>query len=272
MCDDKPYAGVQTPDNQTPSRHRHPLANYQFSSDELRILRECNTESFFQRSLPLGTGFGLAAYYAVKYGKLAPNAKFGPIPKVVVSVIFGYFLGKVSYQRKCAEKIMQLPNSKLGEILRAKHKQTSAYLPDQGLGSAGYGLPFMQPKSDQIYDDFHLRGNQQSNSLDLDTERPSFGIDEQPQRQNIDVNSDPDLPLEPPKHKVSYEELRKQNRDQYLKSTSDIGISKSQLPLEIPPVIRGNKNNQLPTDDEQYSNTQNQKKEQRQNQYGDVWS
>lgn len=43
-------------------------ANYQFSSDELRVFRECNTESFFQRSLPLGTTFGLAAYFAVKQG------------------------------------------------------------------------------------------------------------------------------------------------------------------------------------------------------------
>ena len=43
-------------------------ANYQFSSEELRVFRECNAESFFQRSMPLGTAFGLAAYFGVKQG------------------------------------------------------------------------------------------------------------------------------------------------------------------------------------------------------------
>ncbi|XP_018803386.1 PREDICTED: OCIA domain-containing protein 1-like isoform X1 [Bactrocera latifrons] len=47
---------------------RNPLANYQFSADEIRVLRECNSESFFQRSLPLGTALGVGAYLAVKNG------------------------------------------------------------------------------------------------------------------------------------------------------------------------------------------------------------
>ena len=32
----------------------------------------------------------------------------------------GYFLGKFSYQSKCAEMLMRLPNSQLGEALRQK--------------------------------------------------------------------------------------------------------------------------------------------------------
>lgn len=51
-----------------------------------------------------------------------PNVKWGPTPKTVVAVIVGYFLGKLSYQNKCAEKIMALPNSKLGEMLKMKRK------------------------------------------------------------------------------------------------------------------------------------------------------
>ena len=34
----------------------------------------------------------------------------------------GYFVGKFSYQKQCAEKIMALPNSKLGEMLRQRKK------------------------------------------------------------------------------------------------------------------------------------------------------
>ncbi|XP_049307382.1 uncharacterized protein LOC105225804 isoform X2 [Bactrocera dorsalis] len=52
---------------------RNPLANYQFSADEIRVLRECNSESFFQRSLPLGTALGVGAYLAVKNGFLQVN-------------------------------------------------------------------------------------------------------------------------------------------------------------------------------------------------------
>lgn len=40
----------------------------------------------------------------------------------MVGVLIGYFLGKFSYQNKCAEKIMQLPNSKLAEMLKMKKK------------------------------------------------------------------------------------------------------------------------------------------------------
>lgn len=56
-----------------------------------------------------------------------PNPKYGAVPKVVVSVIVGYFLGKFSYQNKCAEKIMQLPNSRLGQILRQRKQSGRIY-------------------------------------------------------------------------------------------------------------------------------------------------
>ena len=40
--------------------------NYGFSTDELRVLRECNMESFYQRSLPIGVGMGVATWLAVQ--------------------------------------------------------------------------------------------------------------------------------------------------------------------------------------------------------------
>jgi len=88
----------------------------------LRVLKECNTESFFQRSLPIGTAFGLATFLGVNRGIIKGNAKWGATPKIILSVIFGYFLGKFSYQKKCAEKIMQLPNSQLAQLLRQKKR------------------------------------------------------------------------------------------------------------------------------------------------------
>lgn len=51
-------------------------------------------------------------------GYFKPNIRFGAAPKVISAVILGYFIGKISYQRKCAEKLMALPNSQLGAMLR----------------------------------------------------------------------------------------------------------------------------------------------------------
>lgn len=39
-----------------------------FTNEELQVLKECNRESFYFRSLPFGTVLGTAAYYAVKGG------------------------------------------------------------------------------------------------------------------------------------------------------------------------------------------------------------
>jgi len=57
-------------------------------------------------------------------GYLKPNVKWGAWPKVIGCGLFGYFIGKYSYQTKCAEKLMQLPNSEIGRILRERSGRT----------------------------------------------------------------------------------------------------------------------------------------------------
>lgn len=59
----------------------------------------------------------------VLIGYLKPSLRFGPGPKMFLASIVGYFIGKLSYQSVCAEKLMALPNSQLGEILRKKKGQ-----------------------------------------------------------------------------------------------------------------------------------------------------
>lgn len=53
-------------------------------------------------------------------GITAGHPRFGAVPKISLAVIFGYFVGKYSYHKKCTEKFMALPNSKVGEMLRAR--------------------------------------------------------------------------------------------------------------------------------------------------------
>ncbi|KAL7736174.1 hypothetical protein ACLKA6_003719 [Drosophila palustris] len=208
---------------QQPPPNQHPLADYNFSADELKALRECNQESFFQRSLPFGTGLGLLAYFGVKNGYLQGNGKYGAVPKVIMGVVLGYFVGKFSYQQKCAEKIMRLPNSRLGEILRQRRQGggvISSITPDENLGRAFTLAPFTPSSADVYTDEGFKPSSHRNTSLNLDTDsRPSISGLDDIYRPNLDSNTmvDTDLPLEPAKPGESYEDLRKKNRDDYMK-------------------------------------------------------
>lgn len=253
-------------DPNAPQRPQHPLANYHFSSDELRALKECDVESFFQRSLPFGTGCGLAAYFGVKHGYMKPNVKYGAVPKVVAGVMIGYFLGKFSYQQKCAEKIMRLPGSKLGEILRQK-KNNGMYgvlTPDQNLG-AGMALAPFTPSNADIYSDEAFR-NGKASSLELDTEsRPSLsGLDDiyRPSVDDPSPQFEAELPVLAPKQGVTYDELRMKNREEYMKRSQN--LYSRPLPAEAPVVRRSNG----VTDN---NNTDEITKGEK-NKYGDTWT
>lgn len=48
------------------------------------------------------------------------SSRFGYAPKMFGAAFVGYFTGKLSYQNVCAEKLMQLPDSPVGEVLRKR--------------------------------------------------------------------------------------------------------------------------------------------------------
>ncbi|MCL4135264.1 UNVERIFIED_CONTAM: hypothetical protein GTU68_011635, partial [Idotea baltica] len=102
------------------------------SQDEIRVLRECNTESFYYRCVPLSTLFSGLAYIGMKNGYLQKSVNYGYIPKMIAAAFLGFFGGKISYQRACEEKIMRLPNSNLAEAFRKRRGQVSfqeSYVP-----------------------------------------------------------------------------------------------------------------------------------------------
>lgn len=96
--------------------------NYEFNEDEIRVLMECDYESFYFRSLPLSTMLSFLTYKAVRNGYLKPNKIWGPTPKVLVAITVGYFVGKYSYLNTCIEKLMDLPDSELGFMLRQSRR------------------------------------------------------------------------------------------------------------------------------------------------------
>lgn len=191
-----------------PSGRQQGQSVYKFSPDELRVMRECNSESFWRRCLPIGTAMGVAAYVGVNTGYLKRHPKYGPTPKVVVSVIIGYFIGKFSYQTKCAEKLMQLPNSQIGEMLRKKRHGYFQESFDSGLGPGMSLAPFSTPT--EQYSDVGPR-----NSLDIDTTRPDYDSLDDSFRPTVDtpLYEEEMPPIQ--KHTTSYEELRKKNREEY---------------------------------------------------------
>lgn len=232
---------------------------FQFSPDELRVLKECDTEALVQRSIPLGTAFGVSTYVAIQRGFLSPSARFGPTPKVVAAVCVGYFLGKLSYQQKCAEKIMRLPNSRLAEALRRRKKGEffENFTPDGGLSLA----PFSS--ATDVYTDENLKAHQQ-NSLDIDVDRPAnFGLDDtyRPSLDSPERNFNDNLPFDPPKSTVTYEELRRRNRDEYDKR-SQAPFSRP-IPRDEAPII----NRSQPERDDRDDSFQSGAK----NKYGDAW-
>ncbi|KAK4873348.1 hypothetical protein RN001_015377 [Aquatica leii] len=182
---------------------------YQFTSEELRVLRDCNKESFFQRSLPLSALFSGGIYYGVKSGFLQGHPKYGATPKIIAAVVIGYFAGKFSYQRKCAEKLMMLPNSPIGEMLRQRRKGHLQETLEPGYGP-GMSLSPFSTVTDSYSD---IKSN--VNSIDLDMTRPEIGGLDDTYRPSLD---NPILEEDMPpvqKSTTTYEELRKQNRDEF---------------------------------------------------------
>ncbi|CAB0014778.1 unnamed protein product [Nesidiocoris tenuis] len=191
-----------------PVRHGPPV---KFSNEELRVLQQCNRESFYQRSLPFSTLFGVATYWAVKSGRLLPNPRYGAVPKVAAAVTAGYLIGKISYQSICAEKLMALPDSRVGQILRNRRA---------GITDGPTGFTLGLPNEDQIVQNLSPADKYQDhskNQLDMDFDRPtSSGLDDT-YRPRID---DFEIPLPAvrdgqPAPSVSYEELRRKNREEY---------------------------------------------------------
>ncbi|KAJ8934251.1 hypothetical protein NQ318_008694 [Aromia moschata] len=237
-------------------QHSRPAPQYKFTQEELRVIRECNKESFYQRCIPLSVFLGGSTYYGVKTGFLRPNPRFGATPKVIAAVVVGYFVGKFSYQSKCAEKLMQLPNSQIGEMLRQKRKGNLQESLDTGFGPAMSLAPFSSLDSSDVYSDLNP-----NSTLDMDTSRPEApGLDDY-QRPSVDnpIYEEEMPPVQ--KHVTTYEELRKQNRDEYQQKRIGNYRESARAPLASSP------SKPAPEDENNYEDKRTAAK----TKYGDVW-
>ncbi|XP_063372609.1 OCIA domain-containing protein 1 isoform X1 [Cydia amplana] len=201
----------------------HPLRYYEFTRDEIKALEECDKESFYRRCLPFSTLFATATYAAVKYGYFKPNPRFGAIPKISFAVLVGYFVGKLSYQEACAEKLMALPGSYIGQLLREKKEGR------MGGGGNIQSTPSMFGAGpNDIYSDAGP-----GSSLDLDTDRPVFSDDSY--RPDNEGGGFPSLGPDRKGPALSYDDLRRRNRGEYTEARQD---PYRVDPNTVPPITR----------------------------------
>ncbi|XP_013776987.1 OCIA domain-containing protein 1-like [Limulus polyphemus] len=189
---------------------------YRFTPEELRVLRECNRESFYYRCLPLAASAMLLVQYGVKKGFLQSSPKWGSTLKLIGAGFTGWVVGKISYQSHCEEKLMQLPNSQIGEMLRKKKGGVAEMFPQEPLLSGGNEFG---PKSDQLTGVTDMsESSQVSSSLDFDADRNvQYKGLEETQRPSLDrtiTPSEEEVSLSP-KSFTSYDDLRRRNREEY---------------------------------------------------------
>ncbi|XP_055492390.1 OCIA domain-containing protein 2 [Leucoraja erinacea] len=70
----------------------------------VKIIKECKSESFWFRAVPLSLGSMLVTTGLMHKGILSPSKKYGPIPKVALAGILGFMIGKISYMGVCRKK------------------------------------------------------------------------------------------------------------------------------------------------------------------------
>jgi len=86
------------------------------SPREQALMRECNNESFWQRSAPLSLLMGTAVTVAARTGKIKGTRVF---PKSLAAAMIGYFAGKISYMPICRDKFLtQEPHGDMAKAIR----------------------------------------------------------------------------------------------------------------------------------------------------------
>jgi len=197
----------------------------QLTSEELRILRDCNRESFYYRCLPLMVAGMGGTYLAVKRGILTGHPRWGPAGKMAAAAVTGWFVGKMSYRSKCEEKFLKLGNSTIGNAVRKKRGYSLEI--DQ---SENYQFPSddtITPKDGDDTSFFTGDYHSSSGSLNFDKNVPFSELNDS-DRPSMDREGDIlSKQSQQLRQSTSYDELRKRNRMEYERQYDQPGHSKS---------------------------------------------
>lgn len=220
------------------------------TEEERMVLRECNQESFFYRSVPFSVVSMALTQALVARGVLSASPRFGSLPKVAFAGFCGYLAGKLSYMKTCQEKFKRLDNSPLGEILRQRTGMPSQY-------SKGQQSELSDPDTQSFGTMFQPTEAPSNTSANNKDNTYGYGYSPEPpvQTGRADDFSAPAQSYmeeeEPRKKPILYEDLRLKNRENY-----EVTLTQKADTLLKPPHER---------------EPERPKKEVKKNIYGDTW-
>ncbi|OQR74288.1 ocia domain-containing protein 1 [Tropilaelaps mercedesae] len=208
-----------------PSQNPHASMDYDdavknVSLEDLRILKECNRQSFYSRCVPLAAISAAATYWSVKAGYLKPHPKLGSAPKIIGAMIVSYIVGKWSYRNVCAEMFMASPNSQMGWYI----KQRRGLLSPEEAANPPIRTLRTQPVT-ATHPSAHATSSYSPDNIrDIDTSRTgsSYSQREAEERSLLDLSPSSGatpsqaLPEEnAPVRYRSFEDLRRENRSEF---------------------------------------------------------
>ncbi|XP_069832629.1 OCIA domain-containing protein 1 [Dendropsophus ebraccatus] len=239
-------------EQQPPPPHRGMQSDYVPTEAEARVLRECNSESFWYRSAPFSIISMLATQALVHRGVLTTSSRLGSLTKLAFAGVIGYIAGKISYVQKCKEKFLKLDNSPMAEMIRQGPKY-QAQFPQRTdhpseFSDADVTAPpppqtsppiVAEPPSSVYSSKYESNAAEVPFSASMSESSPT-GIGD-----NVLKEPEPILEETSKQKPVTYDELRDQNRDHYHKA----GLVSSRAPVQ----------------------EKQPWKEVKKNKYGDVW-
>jgi len=272
MADDKQHYESGMSEGQAEHGHEGNMAGQgqekrrvALTREEIAVLKECNRESFWFRCLPLGLTFIATTQLLVMRGVLKPHPKYGALFKNMGAGLAGFFIGRISYQGKCREKILRLENSPLADTVRKSRSWAD-----------NFGVASRQDEDSQVADHAaHSVDSKKSRLTESDGAQREYRGLEENQRPSMDKETYVRLSDQTGKEsqRFSYDQLRSQNRAEYnqkitkerqggdtAERTSDAVLSSSDM------SVRGI--SEPRTDQSQQGSTSS--KNVKKNQYGDV--
>ncbi|XP_001639139.2 OCIA domain-containing protein 1 [Nematostella vectensis] len=177
-----------------------PVMPLELTDEERAVLRECRVNSLYFRGIPLGTVSVLLTREIIKWGYLPKAKRFAGLYYSGMFAV-GLFAGIGSYRKACMDKIMRLENSNLANQVREFYKKAGI--------QEGYGAEQNLSTSDEF-------GEHKS------VFQESLPLTQSPSQELRSDNTESAWPLAHPddlkatgKTYTSYEDLRKQNRNQW---------------------------------------------------------
>ncbi|XP_018431098.1 PREDICTED: OCIA domain-containing protein 1 [Nanorana parkeri] len=198
---------------------------YVLTQEEAKVIKQCNSDSFWFRSVPFSVMGMTATQVLISRGFLTTHSRFGALPKVAFAGTVGFMAGKLSYYNACKEKILKLENSPLAEMLHqgrisklefpGKKAPNGHYNDDDITTTPSFSSE--PPLPEQPYSAYS--SNYESSPADVPFSASMS--DSSPTGISDNIAQEPELQEEQQAKapSVTYSELRKKHRDSVISET-----------------------------------------------------